>query len=85
MPLDNPYLLEEQLQRLLDVALTINDPFEQAVFAHCNLAYLQYFKDCNKRTARLVQTAIMAAHKVTPIFFKRRGCAGLLNLVAELL
>lgn len=37
MPLDNPYLLEEQLQRLLDVALTINDPFEQAVFAHCNL------------------------------------------------
>ena len=71
VPLDNPYLLEEQLQGLLATALTINDPFEQAVFVHCNLAYLQYFKDCNKRTARLVQTAIMAANKVTPIFYKK--------------
>ncbi len=78
MPLDNPYLLEEQLQRLLDVALTINDLFEQAVFAHCNLAYLQYFKDCNKRTARLVQTAIMAAHKVTPIFLREGAVQGYL-------
>lgn len=78
VPLDNPYLLEEQLQRLLDVALTINDPFEQAVFAHSNLAYLQYFKDCNKRTARLVQTAIMAAHKVTPIFLREGAVQGYL-------
>lgn len=70
IPLDSPYLLDEQLTRLLAVALSIENPFEQAVYVHCNLAYLQYFKDCNKRVARLMQTAVMAANKRIPIFLQ---------------
>ena len=73
IPLDNPYLLEDQLTRLLSVTLTMKNPFEQAVYVHCNLAYLQYFKDCNKRVARLMQTAVMAANKMTPIFLQEES------------
>lgn len=70
IPMDNPYLLEEEMDRLLKTAAGISNPFDQAVYVHCNIAYLQYFKDCNKRVARLTQTAIMAAHDITPIFLQ---------------
>lgn len=73
IPLDDPYLLDEELARLLAEALSIKNPFEQAVYIHCNLAYLQYFKDCNKRVARLMQTAVMAANKVTPVFLQEKS------------
>ncbi|MFW5989885.1 MAG: Fic family protein, partial [Campylobacterales bacterium] len=33
---------------------TIENAFDRAIYLHCNLAYLQYFKDCNKRTARMM-------------------------------
>ena len=33
---------------------TIENAFDKALYIHCNLAYLQYFKDCNKRTARIM-------------------------------
>lgn len=70
IPLDNPYLLEDEMDRLLETAASISDPFDQAVYVHCNIAYLQYFKDCNKRVARLAQTAVMAANGITPIFLQ---------------
>ncbi|HFA7438646.1 TPA: Fic family protein [Neisseria gonorrhoeae] len=34
----------------------IENPFDRAVYLHNNLAYLRYFKDCNKRTARNCMT-----------------------------
>lgn len=81
IPLDSPYLLDEQLTRLLAVALSIENPFEQAVYVHCNLAYLQYFKDCNKRVARLMQTAVMAANKRIPIFLQESAIQDYLKAV----
>lgn len=54
---------------MLDSAHQIEDPFDQAVYVHLNLAYLQFFGDGNKRTARLIQTAVMIHHGITPIFF----------------
>jgi hypothetical protein len=43
--------------------------FEKAIYLHCNLAYLQYFEDGNKRTARMMQTAAMVKGGILPLFF----------------
>lgn len=70
IPLDSSFLLAAELIRLLTTASAIKEPFEQAVYVHCNIAYLQYFSDCNKRVARLMETAVMAANSITPIFLQ---------------
>ena len=81
--LDNEFLLQDQLTVLLNTAKKISNPFEQAIYTHCNLAYLQYFADCNKRTARLMQTAVLVATKITPIFFRAESVYGYLNAVVN--
>lgn len=52
VPLSNPQNLNTELKWLIQTAQNFNNPFDRAVYLHNNLAYLQYFKDCNKRTAR---------------------------------
>ena len=52
IPLANPQNLTTELKWLIHTAQGIGNPFDRAVYLHNNLAYLQYFKDCNKRTAR---------------------------------
>ncbi|MDD7441786.1 MAG: Fic family protein, partial [Sutterellaceae bacterium] len=59
VPPENPARLSSELDRLLSTSLSIDDPFERSVYVHLNLAYLQYFSDGNKRTARLMQTAFL--------------------------
>lgn len=54
-PLNNPLELEMQMDKLLDVYDSIQNPYDRAIYIHNNLAYLQYFSDCNKRTARIMQ------------------------------
>lgn len=46
-----------------------DNPFEKGIYLHCNIAYLQYFRDGNKRTARMMQTAVMVNENVLPLFF----------------
>ena len=46
--------LDDELNYMLKKYKTIDEPFNRALYIHCNLAYLQYFKDCNKRTARMM-------------------------------
>ena len=67
IPLSGEALLDVELEVLLKVANTIDDVFERAVYTHLNLAYLQYFLDGNKRTARLMQTAILADQGIMPL------------------
>ncbi len=69
-PLESPTQLGAEFKYMVETAQRIEDPFEQAVYAHCNLAYLQYFADGNKRTSRLMQTAVMVHHGLTPIFIE---------------
>ncbi len=68
-PLNSPQRLKTELRYMLDTARQISDPFDQAVYVHLNLAYLQFFGDGIKSTARLLQTAVMIHHGITPIFF----------------
>jgi len=69
-PLNNPERLQTELKFMLSEAGKYSDPFEQAIYFHCNLAYLQYFRDGNKRTARLIQTAVLTKNGILPLFFK---------------
>lgn len=69
-PLESAVQLNAEFQYLVETAQSIEDPFEQAVYVHCNLSYLQYFTDGNKRTSRLMQTAVMVHHGLTPIFIE---------------
>lgn len=70
IPLSGEALLDAELEELLKVANSINDVFERAVYTHMNLAYLQYFLDGNKRTARLMQTAVLADKGIMPLLLR---------------
>jgi len=52
-PLEGKERLTQLLNRVLDTARRIDDPFEQSFFLLGHIAYLQAFVDVNKRTARL--------------------------------
>lgn len=69
-PLSGPLRLKEEIKVLFAENEKYPDPFERAIHFHCNLAYLQFFHDGNKRTARLMQTAALAQCGITPLFFR---------------
>ena len=52
VPPNNSLTLDSELDRLLSIFWLIKNPFDKALYLHNNLAYLQYFVDVNKRTAR---------------------------------
>ena len=54
LPLSDHILLEEEMERLLEIYHTIENPYDKALYLHNNIAYLQYFIDVNKRTVRLM-------------------------------
>lgn len=68
-PLNNPNQLRQEFVTIFENAQLFNNPFERAIYLHCNLAYLQYFSDGNKRTSRLMQTACLVQADITPLFF----------------
>ena len=56
---------------LFVVAESYENNFEKAIYLHCNLAYLQFFSDVNKRTARMIQTASCIKSGICPLFFDK--------------
>lgn len=80
-PLESPIQLEAEFDYLISVMKDIQDPFEQAAYIHCNLAYLQYFADGNKRTSRLMQTAVLAHNNLTPVFMRAEEISNYLKAV----
>lgn len=67
-PVD-PGRLRSEIKFILPEANKYTDPFEKAIYLHCNLAYLQYFRDGNKRTSRMIQTAALVQGNTLPLFF----------------
>ncbi len=55
LPLAYGDRLHTEMKYLFKQYQTIDHPFERAIYLHNNLCYLQYFEDCNKRTARCMQ------------------------------
>lgn len=72
LPLSDATRLRSECKFILAQADRYNDAFEKAIYLHCNLAYLQYFRDGNKRTSRLMQTSALVSGGVMPLFFNHR-------------
>lgn len=68
-PLENPHLIEEYFQQILNTANAIHDPFEQAFFIMIQIPYLQVFEDVNKRVSRLALNIPFIKHNLSPISF----------------
>jgi hypothetical protein len=68
-PLELPQLIEECFNQLLTTAGTIDDPFEQALFAMVQLPYLQPFDDVNKRVSRLAANIPFIKRNLSPLSF----------------
>lgn len=62
--------LETELEHCLSAARRIDDPFEKAAGIHCGLLRLRYFTAGNRRTARLMETAVLVNHGITPLFIE---------------
>lgn len=65
--------LETELEHCLEAARRMDDPFEKAAGIHCGLLRLRYFTDGNRRTARLMETAVLVNHGITPLFPEESG------------
>lgn len=68
-PLAMPQLIDECFQKMLETAVTIADPFEQAFFVMVHLPYLQPFEDVNKRVSRLAANIPLIRHNLCPLSF----------------
>jgi len=68
-PLEGKERLTQLLNRVLDTARRIDDPFEQSFFLLGHIAYLQAFVDVNKRTARLASIIPLITQDYVPQSF----------------
>jgi len=68
-PSDNPYLLQECFNKIIEKFNQIDDPFEQSFFALTHISYLQAFEDINKRTSRLVANISLIKNNLKPLAF----------------
>lgn len=59
IPLATKEKLDDELNYLFKISDTIKNPYNKALYIHNNLAYLQYFTDCNKRTARVMLNVVL--------------------------
>ena len=68
-PMDGGILLKECLDKALDKASQIENPFEQSFFAMVHLPYLQPFGDVNKRVSRLAANIPLIHNNLSPLSF----------------
>ncbi len=61
MPISDAIVLDQEMDRLFKIYHTIENSYDKALYLHNNLAYLQYFIDVNKRTARLMMNVSLKA------------------------
>ncbi len=67
--------ISSEIDYILENYKKYDNPFERAVYMHCNIAYLQPFKDGNKRTARVLQAVSLARDGIMPLVSKDKFIA----------
>lgn len=67
VPLPCGERLYTEMEFLLNTAKNIENPFDKALYLHNNIAYLQYFEDCNKRTARSIEFLSLKNDNLMPL------------------
>ena len=68
-PLENPHVIAENFDAILEKAAAINEPLEQAFFILVHLPYLQPFEDVNKRVARIAANIPLIRTNLVPLSF----------------
>lgn len=68
-PLNNPAVLEECFDIILQKTALIPDPLEQCFFLMVHLPYLQAFEDGNKRVSRLSANLPLIQRNLSPLSF----------------
>lgn len=69
IPIEGQKYLQSQLERIIEKAGAINNPYEQSIFLLIHLSYLQAFADVNKRTARLAANLPLIPRNLVPCSF----------------
>lgn len=69
LPLGIPQLISECFQEIVETAVLIQNPFEQAFFLMVHLPYLQPFEDVNKRVSRLAANLVLIRENLCPLSF----------------
>ena len=69
MPYENKKELQIRLERVVEKAAKIENPYEQSFFLLAHISYLQGFADVNKRTARLSSNIPMIKSNLVPLSF----------------
>ena len=61
--------IEKQAARVFENLEKTTDTFSASIYAACNLSYIQFFEDGNKRTSRVFQNAVLMAANLPPLQF----------------
>ena len=69
-PLDNRYQIREAVESAAQIINKYKCPFHKSLAAIILLSYIQPFTDGNKRTARLLGNAILAAQQACPLSYR---------------
>jgi len=69
IPFEDPDRLQLQLERIVEKAALIENPYEQSLFLLVHISYLQAFEDVNKRTARLCANIPLITNNLVPLSF----------------
>lgn len=73
IPPRDVYEIRFKLSEVLYRQTELDNPLERAVYLHCNIAKIQPFIDCNKRTARLVESIEMMNAGIIPVYSAREA------------
>jgi filamentation induced by cAMP protein fic len=68
IPPQSSLVIEDKLNEIMEEQANISNPLEKAIYLHCNLAKLQPFIDCNKRTARFMESVALMNEDIIPVF-----------------
>jgi Fic family protein len=69
-PLDNEWQIKEALEKTCELINKEKDFFTRSIIASAMIAYIQPFEDGNKRTARILNNAILLANDSCPISYR---------------
>lgn len=69
LPAQNPHILSEMLDQIINKARMVKNPIEAAFFLWINLAYLQPFEDGNKRVSRVCANIPLMLYNCAPLSF----------------
>jgi len=69
-PLDNVYQISDAIDVLEKTISRISNPYAKALISLLGTSYIQPFNDGNKRTSRLMASAILLAHNLSPLSYR---------------